>query len=85
MILLVINLQKLLKCKYCKLKKLYLNFNNIPSFLKQLKKNRSFTQIYFNKSNIDNNDTDDIMRVISNTNVESLYLCKNKINDFFNY
>jgi len=59
--------------------------NNIPSnvnFLKKLKKNRSLTQIYFNKSNINNNDIDDVMRVISNTNIEYLYLYKNKINDF---
>ena len=34
-----------------------------------LKKNKSLTQIYFNKSNIGNNDTDDIMRIISNTNI----------------
>ena len=79
-------LGELLKCKYCKLKNLYLNRDNIPScsnFLKQLKKNRSLTQIYFNRSNICNNDTDDIMRVMSNTNIESLYLYQNKINDFY--
>ena len=52
------------------------------NFLKQLKKNRSLTQIYFNRSNICNNDTDDIMRVMSNTNIESLYFHKNEINDF---
>ena len=55
---------ELLKSKYCQLKKLYLNLNNIPSnvnFLKKLKKNRSLTQ---------------------NTNIEYLYLYKNKINDF---
>ena len=78
-------LGELLKCKYCKLKNLYLNDNNIPScsnFLKQLKKNRSLTRICFYKNNIYNNNTDDIMRVMSNTNIESLYLYKNEINDF---
>ena len=78
-------LGELLKCKYCKLKNLYLNDNNIPScsnFLKQLKKNRSLIRIYFNKNNICNNDTDDIMRVMSNTNIESLYLYKNQLSDF---
>ena len=78
-------LGELLKCKFCKLKKVYLNKNNIPynvNFLKKLKKNKSLTQIYFNKSNIGNNDTDDIMRIISNTNIEYLYLYKNKINNF---
>ena len=78
-------LGELLKCKFCKLKKVYLNKNNIPynvNFLKKLKKNKSLTQIYFNKSNIGNNDIDDIMRIISNTNIEYLYLYKNKINNF---
>ena len=75
-------LAELLKCKYCKLKKLYLSMNNIPynvKFLKKLKKNRSLTQIYFSRSNLGNNDTDGIIRIISNTNVEYLYLYKNQI------
>ena len=78
-------LGELIKAKYCKLKKLYLNMNNIPStvnFLKKLKKNRSLTDIYLNMSNIGNNDTDNIIRIISNTNIETLYLYKNKISDF---
>ena len=78
---------ELLKSKFCKLKKLYLNKNNIPSnvnFLQKLKKNRSLTQIYFNTSNINNNNADDLMRIISNTNIEFLYLFKNNINDFTN-
>ena len=80
-------LGELIKCKYCKLKKLYLNENNIPSsvnFLKKLKKNRILTEIYFNKSNISNNNTDDIMRIMSNTNIDYLYLNKNKIYNFDN-
>jgi hypothetical protein len=75
-------LAELLKCKYCKLKKLYLSMNNIPynvKFLKKLKKNRSLTEIYFSRSNLGNNDTDGIMRIISNGNVEYLYLYKNQI------
>ena len=78
-------LGELLKCKYCKLKNLYLNENNIPScsnFLKNLKKNRSLTRIYFYKNNICYDDIDDIMRIMSNTKIESLYLFQNKINDF---
>jgi len=78
-------LGELLESKYCNLKKLYLNENNIPSnskFLKKLKKNRSLTQIYFNKGNIGNNNTDDIMRVISNCHLEYLYIYKNKIYNF---
>ena len=78
-------LGELLKSKYCNLKKLYLNKNNIPSnsnFLKKLKKNRSLTEIYFSKGNIGNNNSDDIMRVISNCHLDYLYLDKNKINNF---
>jgi hypothetical protein len=78
-------LGELLKSKYCKLKKLYLNQNNIPSnsnFLKKLKKNRSLTEIYFSRGNIGNNNTDDIMRVISNSHLDYLYLNKNKIYNF---
>ena len=78
-------LGELLKSKYCKLKKLYLNQNNIPSninFFRKLKKNKSLTQIYFNKNTIGNNEVHAIMRIISNSNIEYLYLNKNKINDF---
>ena len=78
-------LGELLKSKYCKLKNLYLNMNNIPSninFFKKLKKNKSLTEIYFNKSNIGKNDSNNVMRTISNANIEYLYLYKNKFNDF---
>ena len=78
-------LGELLESKYCKLKTLYLNMNNIPSnvdFLKRLKKNRSLTEIFFNKSNIGDDKSDTIMRIISNSNIEYLCLYKNKFNDF---
>ena len=79
------HLGELLKSKYCKLKNLYLNMNLIPSnidFLKKLKKNKSLTEIYLNKSNIGNTNIDTTMRIISNTNIEFLYLYKNRFNDF---
>ena len=78
-------LGELLKCKFCNLKRLYLNINTIPSqvhFLKKLKKNKCLTEIYLNKTNINEKDTDDIMRLISNTHIETLYLYKTKIVDF---
>ena len=78
-------LGELLKSKYCKLKYLCLNSNNIPSnvkFLKKLKKNNSLIEIYFNNSNIENKDTDDIMKIISNTRINCLYLMKNKLTNF---
>ena len=68
-------LGELLKSKYCKLKYLYLNFNNIPSttnFLKKIKKNGSLVQIYFNDNNIESNDTDNILRIISNTKTAAI-------------
>ena len=81
----IYELGELLKSKYCKLKHLYLDINKIPSsinFLKRLKKNKSLTEIHFNESNLGNNDTDNIMRIISNTNIENLYLYKNTFNNF---
>ena len=78
-------LGELLKSKYCKLKRLYLNTNNIPAqvhFLKKLKKNKILTEIYLNRNNLDNDNTDDIMRIISNTSIQTLYLYKNKIYNF---
>ena len=83
-------LGELLKCKYCKLKKLYLNFNTLPAninFLKKLKKNKSLTEIFINKNDIGNNEVDDLLRVMSNTDIHYLYLFKNKIsspNKFLN-
>ena len=78
-------LGELLKCKYCKLKKLYLNINPIPNninFLKKLKKNRSLTEIYLNKKDIGNKDVSDILKIISNTKINQLYLFNNKIFNF---
>ena len=78
-------LGELLKSKYCRLKNLYLNMNYIPSnvdFLKKLKKNKSLTEIYLNKSNIGNSDIDSTLRIINNTNIEFLYLYKNRFNNF---
>ena len=78
-------LAELLKSKYCGLKRLCLNSNFIPNnihFLKKLKKNKNLSLIFLNKSNFNENDTNDIMRLISNTHIESLYLFKNKITDF---
>ena len=78
-------LGRLLKCKYCKLKKLFLNQNNIPSninFLKKIKKNNSLIEIYFNRCNIGNKDIDDIMRIISNTGINCIYLNQNQICNF---
>jgi hypothetical protein len=78
-------LGELLESKYCKLKTIYLNMDCIPSnvdFLKRLKKNRSLTEIFFNKSNIGDDKSDTIMRIISNSNIEYLCLYRNHFNDF---
>ena len=78
-------LGELLKSKYCKLKHLYLDKSKIPSsinFLKRLKKNKSLTKIHFKECNLGNNDIDNIMRIISNTNIEDLYIYKNLFNNF---
>lgn len=76
-------LGQLLKCKYCKLKKLYLNDNLVASnFLKKIKKNNSLVEIHLSGSNINNNDIDNINRIISHTGIQQIYLYKNKINNF---
>jgi hypothetical protein len=78
-------LGELLKCKYCKLKKIYFNSNPIPgnfNFLKRLKKNKSLVEIYFNKAEINNSSVNDILKIISHSNVRILYLFKNDFNNF---
>ena len=78
-------LGELVKCKYCKIKKLYLSDNLIPinlHFLKKLKLNKSINEIHINKSNIYNKNIKDIEKLISNTNIKIIYLYKNKIHDF---
>ena len=80
-------LGNLVTCKFCKLKNLYLNRDNIPyniNFLKKLKKNKSLSEIYFNNCNIGNKQIDDILRIISNINLQCLYLYNNKISNFNN-
>jgi len=78
-------LGELLKSKYCKLKCLYLNENKIPSsvnLIKKLKKNKSLSQITFNRCNFGNNDVDNIMRIINSSNIEHLYFHRNKFTEF---
>ena len=78
-------LGELLQCKFCKLKKLFLNTNYFPiskDFLKKLKKNKSLTVIFLNKNDICNNDVDDILRIINISQIRYSYLYKVKISDF---
>ena len=81
-------LGELLKSKYCKLKFLCLNDNKIPSdvnFFKALKKNKSLEEIYFYGCGINSEKTDEIERLISNANLQTLYLYTNQIHDFNQY
>ena len=79
-------LGELLKSKYCKLKKLFLSDNIIPlfykNFLKIIKKNKSLVEIHLGVFDINNNDIDDINRIISYTEIRHLYLYRNKITNF---
>ena len=78
-------LGELLKSKFCGLKRLVLNNNSFPqftNFLKSLKKNKILTDIYLNKTELNNTHVDDILRIITNTNIRYLYLYKNKMNNF---
>ena len=78
-------LGELLKSKYCKLSCLCLNWNSIPSdvnFFNSLKKNRSLKEIYLYDCNIGSEKIDEIERIISNTNLECIYIYHNDIHDF---
>ena len=78
-------LGNLIKCKYCKLKKLVLNNNSYQrdnNFFKRLKKCKNLEEIYLNKNEINNSYVDNILRIISNTNIKCIYLFKNKLNNF---
>ena len=78
-------LGELLKSKYCKLKAVYLNVNNIPStvnLIKKLKKNKSLTEICFNGRNLGNRDVNNLMGFMNLSNIESLYLHHNKFSNF---
>ena len=78
-------LGELIKCKYCKLKYLVLNKNIIPiKFFKKLKKNKNLSHLFLNDSSLINKETNDIIKVISNTNIKQLYLYKNNFNNFDN-
>ena len=78
-------LGELLKCKFCKLKKLFLNSNPFSLnkvFWKKLKKNKSLTLIYLNKNDIWNNDVDNILRIINISQIRHFYLNKIRISNF---
>ena len=78
-------LGELLKCKFCKLKTIYLNNNPIPAtynFLQRLKKNKSLENIYISKADIENGSTGDILKIISCSSIRSLYIFKNNLNNF---
>ena len=81
----IYELGELLKCRYCKLKMIVLNNNSLPknsSLLKKMKKNKILEEVYLNKMDLGNSYVDDILRLISNTNIRYLYVYKNKMNNF---
>ena len=78
-------LGELVKCKYCKLKKLCMNNNIIAensNFFKNLKSNKSLKEIYMNKCCINDTFIDNILKIISHSNIRYFYLSKNKLNNF---
>ena len=80
-----VELGELLKCKFCKLKKLFLidtKFSNISNFLKKLKKNKILTHIYLGKNSLGNKDVNDINKIISNSGLKHIYFFRNKISNF---
>ena len=82
-----IELGELLKCKFCSLQKLYLignNFDKYTAFLKKIKFNKNLKEFYIGKNNINNEDDEDINRIISNTKINQLYLFQTEMNNFKN-
>ena len=78
-------LGELLKCKFCKLKTIYLNNNILPAnynFLQKLKKNKSLRNLYLIKVNMENGSVKDILKIISCSNIRSLYISKNNLDNF---
>ena len=81
-------LGELLKSKYCQLKCLCISENIIPSnikFFNSLKNNRSLKKIYLYGCGINSDKADEIDRIISNSNLEILYINANPIYDFNQY
>ena len=79
-------LAECLKSKYCKLKCLYLNLNNINDYnagilFNSIKKNNSLKKIYLCGNMIGNSSTEKICKIISkmNNSIETIYLNKNQI------
>ena len=78
-------LGELLKSPYCGLKRLNVALNArcyTINFLKTLKFNRSLDELIIYNSDINDNDVDDICRIISNTNIKNINLFKNNFHIF---
>ena len=81
----IYELGELLKSPYCGLKRLNIALNEkcyTINFLKILKFNRSLDELIIYDSKINDNDIDDICRIISNTNIRKINLFKNKFHIF---
>ena len=77
-------LGELLKSPFCGLKKLFLNKNIIQdndNFLKKLKMNKSLEELYLNSTNINDNDINNIIKLINNTHIQVLYLYNNLLSN----
>ena len=81
-------LSECLKCKFCKLKCLYLNINylndyNIEPLLNAIKKNNSLKEVYLGRNFIGNNSIEKIGKIItqSNNSIDIIYLNQNEINN----
>lgn len=87
----IFELSECLKCKYCKLKYLSLNINNIKdyqaeSLLNAIKKNNSLKEIYLGRNYLGNYSTEGICKIISrfHNSLETLYLNQNEIRNDYN-
>ena len=81
-------LGELLKCKYCQLKKLSIVNNGLPyniHFLKKIKYNKSLEELHLSRDDISDDEASNILKIMSNSNINHLYLGKNKFYIFSNF
>ena len=85
----ILILAELIKNKFCLIENLNLNNNNLNNFageifLKNVQKNKNLTELYLYNCNLSDKNFESLSNIIKFSNVNWLYLYKNKINNYEN-